>query len=126
MSEPPRYRRNLFAIAAACFIGFAGFTLVMPFLPLYFVELGARDVSEIAFWSGISLGVTPAMTALLSPLWGRVADRFGAKLMLQRSLICFIFSMAAMACVTRPWHIFALRALQGYTDGALPREVAHV
>ena len=99
--ERPTYHRNLFAIAAACFIGFAGFTLVMPFLPLYFAELGLRDVGEIAFWSGISLGVTPAMTALLSPLWGRVADRFGAKLMLQRSLVCFIFSMAAMAYVTR-------------------------
>jgi DHA1 family multidrug resistance protein-like MFS transporter len=115
--EPSSYHRNLFAIAAACFIGFAGFTLVMPFLPLYFAELGAHDVGDIAFWSGISLGVTPAMTALLSPLWGRVADRFGAKLMLQRSLVCFIFSMAAMAYVTRPWHIFALRALQGLFAG---------
>ena len=79
------HRRNLFAVSAACFIGFAGFTLVMPFLPLYFAELGIRDVSDLAFWSGISLGVTPAITALLSPLWGRVADRFGRKLMLQRS-----------------------------------------
>jgi DHA1 family multidrug resistance protein-like MFS transporter len=89
----------------------------MPFLPLFFAELGVRDVGEIAFWSGISLGVTPAMTALLAPLWGRVADRFGAKLMVQRSLVCFIFSMAAMAFVTRPWHIFALRALQGLFAG---------
>src|SRR4029453_14742359 len=58
-----------------------------------------------------------AMTALLSPPGGRVADRFGAKLMVQRSLVCFIFSMAAMAYVTRPWHIFALRALQALFAG---------
>jgi MFS transporter, DHA1 family, multidrug resistance protein len=111
------YRRNLFAIAAACFIGFTGFTLVMPFLPLYFAELGVRDVGDIAFWSGISLGVTPAITALLSPLWGRLADRFGPKLMVERSLVSFVVIMSAMAYVMRPWHVFALRALQGLFAG---------
>ncbi len=89
----------------------------MPFLPRYLAQLGARDVGEVAFWSGLSLGITPAMTALLAPLWGRVADRFGAKLMLQRSLISFIAIMAAMAFVTRPWHVFALRAVQGFFAG---------
>ena len=47
----------------------------MPFLPLYFRQLGVTDVGEIAFWTGLSLGVTPAVTALLSPFWGRLADR---------------------------------------------------
>jgi hypothetical protein len=51
---PSHYHRNLFAISAACFIGFAGFTLVMPFLPLYFEQLGVHDVGEIAFWSAPS------------------------------------------------------------------------
>ena len=51
--------RNLLAIAGACLIGFAGFTLVMPFLPLYFAQLGMRDPADIALWSGLSLGVTP-------------------------------------------------------------------
>jgi MFS transporter, DHA1 family, multidrug resistance protein len=94
-----------------------GFTLVMPFLPLYLSELGVSDVGELAFWSGISLGVTPAMTALLAPVWGRVADRFGRKLMVERSLVSFILIMTAMAFVTRPWHILALRAVQGFFAG---------
>jgi len=42
------WRRNQFAITAASFIGFAGFTLVMPFLPLYFRQLGVTDVGEAA------------------------------------------------------------------------------
>ena len=29
------WRRNLAALTAVSFIGFTGFTLVMPFLPLY-------------------------------------------------------------------------------------------
>jgi MFS transporter, DHA1 family, multidrug resistance protein len=111
------YRRNLFAVTAATFIGFMSFTLVMPFLPLYFQELGLTDVGQIALWSGISFGVTPAITALLAPLWGRVADRYGRKLMVERSLASFVVVMAAMAYVREPWHVFALRAVQGLFAG---------
>ena len=96
------WRRNLFAVTAASFIGFTGFTLVMPFLPLYFQQLGVTDVGEIALWSGLSLGVTPAVTALMSPFWGRVADRFGRKIMVERSLVSFVVVMAAMAFVSSP------------------------
>ena len=111
------WRRNLFAVTTVSFIGFTGFTLVMPFLPLYLQLLGVRDVGEIALWSGLSLGVTPALTALLSPFWGRLADRFGRKIMVERSLVSFVFAMGAMAFVTRPWHVFALRAVQGLFAG---------
>src|SRR5678815_3761234 len=111
------YRRNLFAVTSASFIGFMGFTLVMPFLPLYFHQLGVDDVGRVAMWSGLSLGVTPALTAFLSPFWGRLADRFGRKIMVARSLASFVVVMSAMAFVTRPWHVFALRAIQGLFAG---------
>lgn len=111
------WQRNVFAIATASFVGFTGFTLVMPFLPLYLQHLGVSDVGEVAMWSGLSLGVTPAMTALLAPAWGRVSDRFGRKIMVERSLVSFILLMAGMAYATRAWHIFALRAVQGLFAG---------
>ena len=111
------WQRNLFAVTAASFIGFTGFTLVMPFLPLYFQLLGVGDLGEIAMWSGLSLGVTPAVTAMLAPVWGRLADRYGRKIMVERSLISFVIVMASMAFVTRAWHVFALRAVQGLFAG---------
>ena len=111
------WQKNVFAVATASFVGFTGFTLVMPFLPLYLQQLGVTDVGEVAMWSGLSLGVTPAVTALLAPLWGRVSDRFGRKIMVERSLVSFILLMAGMAYVTRAWHVFALRAAQGLFAG---------
>ena len=111
------YRRNLFAVTSASFIGFMGFTLVMPFLPLYFHQLGVEDVGQVAMWSGLSLGVTPALTALLAPVWGRLADRFGRKIMVERSLVSFVLVMSATAFVTEPWHVFALRCVQGLFAG---------
>jgi MFS transporter, DHA1 family, multidrug resistance protein len=117
MTDRATWRRNQFAVTAASFIGFTGFTLVMPFLPVYIHQLGVDDVGEIALWAGLSLGVTPAVTAALSPFWGRLADRFGRKLMVERSLLSFIIVMSAMAYVTEAWHIFALRAVQGVFAG---------
>lgn len=108
------------AITAAVFIGFTGFTLVMPFLPLYFAQLGLTDVGEIAVWSGISLGITPAVTALAAPFWGRLADRFGRKVMVARSLGSFVIVMSAMAYVTAAWQVFALRFVQGLFAGYGP------
>jgi MFS family permease len=111
------WRRNQFAVTAAAFIGFTGFTLVMPFLPLYFAELGVRDPGAIALWSGFSLGVTPAVTAAMAPLWGRLSDRFGRKLMVARSLGSFVVIMSAMAFVQAPWQVFTLRVVQGLFAG---------
>jgi DHA1 family multidrug resistance protein-like MFS transporter len=111
------WQRNVFAVATATFVGYTGFTLVMPFLPLYFEQLGVDDIGEVALWSGLSLGVTPALTALLAPFWGRLSDRFGRKIMVERSLVSFVVIMAGMAYVTRAWHVFALRAVQGLFAG---------
>ncbi len=59
----------------------------------------------------------PRITALCAPFWGRVGDRFGDKILVQRSLLSFVFVMVAMAYVVKPWHLVALRALQGLVAG---------
>jgi MFS transporter, DHA1 family, multidrug resistance protein len=111
------WRRNLAALVAAVFIGFTGFTLVMPFLPIYIQQMGETDLGAIAIWTGVSLGVTPAMTAMFAPIWGRLADRFGRKVMVLRSLASFVILMAAMGFAQAPWHLFALRLVQGFFAG---------
>lgn len=110
-------RHNVLAAAAANGIGYTGFTLVMPFLPLYIRELGVTDVAGIAWWTGLTLGATPAVTAISAPLWGRVGDRFGSKVLVLRSLGAFVIVKAAMGLVTAPWQLFALRALLGVFAG---------
>lgn len=110
-------RRNVLAAAVANGIGFAGFTLVMPFLPLYIRELGVTDLADIAFWTGLALGATPAVTAFSAPLWGRIGDRYGSKVLVIRSLFAFVLTMAASAFVTAPWQLLALRGLLGVFAG---------
>jgi DHA1 family multidrug resistance protein-like MFS transporter len=101
-------------------VGFTGFTLVMPFLARYMQEMGLTDTGEVALWTGITLGVTPAISASVAPLWGRVGDRFGNKLLVQRSLFSSVIVMVLMAKASQPWQLFALRAVQGLVAGYGP------
>lgn len=111
------WHRNQAALMVASFVGFTGFTLVMPFLALHFQALGETEVGTVAVWTGLTLGVTPLVAALCAPLWGRVGDRFGNKILVQRSLASFVLVMGLMAVATQSWQLFALRAVQGLVAG---------
>jgi len=114
------WRRNQLVIVTVTFVGFSGSTLVMPFLALYIQQLGVTDTGEVALWTGLTLGSTPAITALCAPFWGRVADRYGNKILVQRSLLSFVVVMAAMGYAQSAWQLFVLRALQGLVAGYGP------
>jgi fructose-1,6-bisphosphatase II len=99
------------------FVGFTGFTVVMPFLPLYLQQLGVEDVGR----RGDVVRAQPRRDAggdgAAGAVLGRVSDRFGRKIMVERSLVSFVSSWAAMAYATQAWHVFALRAVQGLFAG---------
>jgi MFS family permease len=68
--------------------------------------------------------VTPGVSGLLSPVFGRLADRFGRKMMLIRSLIGFVIIVAAMGLVTSVLQLFLLRLLMGFFAGFTPMAMA--
>jgi len=116
-SEPESWQRNVWALALVVFTAFLGFQFFSPFLPLYVQELGVTDPAQVAVWSGVLLAVTPGVSGLLGPLWGRLADRVGRKLMLIRSLAGFVVIIAAMGLVISVYQLFIARLLQGVFAG---------
>jgi DHA1 family multidrug resistance protein-like MFS transporter len=115
--EPGSWQRNVWALSLIVFTAFVGFQFFSPFLPLYVKELGVTDPAEIAVWSGVLMAVTPGLAGLLGPLWGRLADRVGRKLMMVRSLAGFIVTIAAMGLVTSVSQLFVARLVQGIFAG---------
>ena len=111
------WERNVWALALVVFIAFVGFQFFSPFLPLYVMELGVTEPSRVALWSGVLTAVTPGVAGLLGPLWGRLADRVGRKLMMIRSLAGFVIIVAAMGLVTSVTQLLILRLLQGVIAG---------
>jgi MFS transporter, DHA1 family, multidrug resistance protein len=116
--------RNVWALTLIVFVAFVGFQFFSPFLPLYVAELGVTDPGRIALWSGVLAAVTPAVSGFLAPLFGRLADRFGRKMMLIRSLVGFTFIIAAMGLVTSVEQLFVARVLQGLFAGFTPMAMA--
>lgn len=122
--HPEGWRRNVWALTLVVFVAFVGFQFFSPFLPLYVHELGVTDPGRIALWSGVLAAVTPAVSGLLAPLFGRLADRFGRKMMLIRSLVGFVVIIAAMGLVTSVEQLFVARLLQGLFAGFTPMAMA--
>lgn len=98
----------------------------MPILPLYVRELGVADVSQAALLSGVMLAISPLLAAFFSPLWGLVADRYGRKRMVQRSLVVFAIATTLMGMVTNVPQLFALRAAIGIFGGFTSMTMAYV
>lgn len=118
------WQRNVWALTLTVFVAFVGFQFFSPFLPLYVHELGVTDPRSIALWSGVLAAVTPAVSGLLGPLVGRLADRFGRKMMLIRSLGGFVVIIAAMGLVTSVQQLLAARVIQGFFAGFTPMAMA--
>jgi DHA1 family multidrug resistance protein-like MFS transporter len=93
-------------------------------MPLYVRELGVTDPGRIALWSGLLAAVTPAVSGALGPLFGRLADRFGRKLMLIRSLAAFAVIIALMGLVRSVEELFLARLVQGLFAGFTPMAMA--
>src|SRR2546425_8615099 len=121
---PDDWRRNVWALTLTVFISFVGFQFFSPFLPLYIRELGVTDPAKIALWAGAQAAVTPAMSGILSPVFGRLADRFGRKMMLIRSLVGFVVIVAAMGLVTSVEQLFLARVVMGLFSGFTPMVMA--
>jgi MFS transporter, DHA1 family, multidrug resistance protein len=75
-------------------------------------------------WAGLCAAVTPAVSGLLGPWFGRLADRFGRKLMIIRSLGGFVIIIALMGMVTSVEQFFAARLIQGLFAGFTPMVMA--
>ena len=122
--DPEGWQRNVWALSLVVFVAFVGFQSFSPFLPLYVRELSVADPGRIAIWSGVLSAVTPAISGVLSPVFGRLADRFGRKAMLIRSLSGFIVIIGAMGLVTSVEQLFVARLLQGFFAGFTPMAMA--
>src|SRR5579883_867234 len=83
--EEKYWRRNLAVCLVGSFTTIVAMTLLLPFLPLYVGELGVGDPAAVAEWAGVAYAGTFFAAALVAPLWGRLADRYGIKLMLVRA-----------------------------------------
>jgi MFS transporter, DHA1 family, multidrug resistance protein len=123
-TEP--WKRNFYVIFVAELIVIMGFSFVIPFLPLYIQQIGNFNSEEAAFWSGIA-GFAGGIAMFASaPFWGILADRWGRKPMLLRSMFGGGITIALMGLIPNLYALIALRFLQGVLSGTVAAAMALV
>lgn len=120
------WKLNLISVWLGCFFTGLAMSQILPFLPLYVEQLGVSGHQSLSIWSGLVFSGTFLVSALVSPLWGSLADRKGRKLMLLRASLGMAVVIALQGMVTNVYQLFALRALMGLTSGYIPNAMALV
>ncbi len=111
------WEKNLIVLWCGTFMAGIAFSLIMPFLSLYIDTLGNFSKDELNFYSGITYSATFLVMAIISPFWGKLADRKGRKLMILRASLGMAIVIGLMGAVTNIYQLIILRLLQGIFSG---------
>lgn len=103
----------------------SSYTMSIPFLPLFLYDLGV-DKSSVNLWAGIVHSAAFLMGAVMAPLWGMMADKYGKRKMVIRAGVSLAAIYALFAFVHTPWQLVGVRMLQGFVGGFVPASMSIV
>ena len=117
------WKQNLKVAWLGNFLTGTSFTLVMPFIPVFVEELGVGP-GLVEYYAGLAVSTNALAAALMAPIWGSLADRYGRKPMMVRAAFAMIFTMGGMAFVPNVFWLLVLRVLNGVFTGYIPNATA--
>ncbi|MFC7680863.1 MFS transporter [Paenibacillus sp. GCM10028914] len=121
------WKVNLIVLWFGQFLVNAGMTMITPFLTLYLAQdLNVVGEHEIGVWAGLIFAANFLTSFIFQPIWGKVADKYGRKVMLLRSGFGMALVIACMGFATHPWHLLVLRLLNGTISGFNPAAISLV
>ncbi len=95
----------------------AGYTMLIPFLPMYLMnELGV-SAEDVKMWNGAIFSITFLIGGIMAPIWGKMADTKGKKMMAMRAGAGLAISYFLGGLVTTPEQMFGVRVIQGFAAG---------
>lgn len=106
------------------FIVAASMTMVLPFISLYISTFGDFSADYIQRWSGFVFGVTFLSAFFMSPIWGRVGDKYGFKRILIITGLGIATSVFLMGVMKNVIGFFFLRMAMGVVTGFIPTSTA--
>ncbi|MFT8887896.1 MAG: MFS transporter [Ethanoligenens sp.] len=114
------WKRNLVVCWLGSFTTSCGINIVVPFMPFYIEQMGVKDLGTVSLLSGAAFSITFVAAALMSPLWGRLADIHGRKTVMMCTSMGLALSNFAYPFVHSIWLLLLFRLLQGLVSGYNP------
>ena len=99
-------------------------TLWFPFLPLFMLQVGARDPADAIFWVAVAQSVQGVLRLISAPMWGVLADRQGRKKMFVRTLYSAALTTFVLSVIGAPWQASIALGLHGLLSGFVPAAIA--
>jgi DHA1 family multidrug resistance protein-like MFS transporter len=113
----PQWRMTMWAMVMVQLVMSTSFSFLSPIMPLFLPEIGVQSASAVDLWSGVLASITSFIAVFTSPMWGRMADRYGRKLMVLRSSLGISVFTILMGLAGSIWQLLALRVLMGAFAG---------
>ena len=117
------WKENLRVAWFGSFLTGASISLVVPFMPIFVDQLGIEQ-DQVAFYAGLAISVSAVSAALVSPIWGILADKYGRKPMMIRAGLAMTITMGGLAFVPNIYWLLFLRLLNGVFTGFVPNATA--
>ena len=117
------WKENLRVAWFGSFLTGASISLVVPFMPIFVEQLGIEG-DQVAFYAGLAISVSAVSAALISPIWGILADKYGRKPMMIRAGLAMTITMGGLAFVPNIYWLLFLRLLNGVFTGFVPNATA--
>ena len=117
------WKENLRVAWFGSFLTGASISLVVPFMPIFVEQLGIES-DQVAFYAGLAISVSAVSAALVSPIWGILADKYGRKPMMIRAGLAMTVTMGGLAFVPNIYWLIFLRLLNGVFTGFVPNATA--
>ena len=117
------WKENLRVAWFGSFLTGASISLVVPFMPIFVEQLGIEQ-DQVAFYAGLAISFSAVSAALVSPIWGILADKYGRKPMMIRAGLAMTITMGGLAFVPNIYWLIFLRLLNGVFTGFVPNATA--
>lgn len=121
-----KMKHNFIIILISNFIVSASSTMIMPFLSLYIETFGNYSEHFVQKWAGLIFGATFISALIMSPIWGRIADKYGYKPILIINCFGIAISFFLMGHVHNVYQFLILRLIQGIVTGFIPTSMAFI
>ena len=116
---------NVWIIKACMTVLAICYTMIIPFLPIYLLELGVPK-DDVALWSGLVFGITFLIAGIMAPIWGKIADNKGKKRMALRAGFAIAVSYVLIGMVSNEYELLLGRAFVGFANGFYPAAMTMV